>query len=701
MDIQKLLSQFVASLLQSAGFGGESSTKTEKTGVEIRREFQSRIDRGDKISNEELLAVPLHHVPAKLTDQWLEAKNNANQPAKSPIAERWSREFSGQPERSLADDLATINEATPQAVAVANEQNRTSFQTPEPSQPAMVKPPATPPGPAGDKRPNFYHQRDPNGNTMAELLTARDGSKADRGGRSKAEVKRQIKAWANHFDAQQKGPSQRPDYNSPGGAEVAPATPATSPATQSPATPSVRDQWIQSQQPNADGTPAQPGTAGNRAELVHAITEGQDNASEGQPGPKQPQTSTPLPDDVVEANTNGSPASEEPSGQSVKADSLQLGLDAVGTFGDAVVPGLGVVADGANAAISVGRMFTDPARAGEHAQNAAISTVSMVPFVGDLAKVFKGKRTGKTIGRASNMMKGSAIGGAVASAMAAGRKPRRETDGQRADNLHGMPDDAGQRESIKPDNGGGESSEQAGRPSPMPAPGGGNLGGHADNFAQEQKEQEQAGKKSRLYAGLDGSLKGLTITAGALAVAFTGGAAAIAGFVGSKAWKLMERLETNNDRILGQNTGLAQYNGKLAESYAVSEAASIERGRNKADAVAGPVSWLNEEQSEMKASMDEIRNPIEAMNAQLVAFQSAVVNKVNDVLGVTELVGNVLESIASMIGVEVGKGEATDTQAFFQDLSDGKFDGYRPDFYEGGRDRILKDQKDHDEVFRR
>ena len=69
----------------------------------------------------------------------------------------------------------------------------------------------------------------------------------------------------------------------------------------------------------------------------------------------------------------------EPSRGSTAMDALQLGIDGLG-----IVDPTGA-ADGINAAISGIRMFTDPQRREEHLQNAAISAVSMVPYIGDTA----------------------------------------------------------------------------------------------------------------------------------------------------------------------------------------------------------------------------------------------------------------------------------------------------------------------------
>ncbi len=96
-------------------------------------------------------------------------------------------------------------------------------------------------------------------------------------------------------------------------------------------------------------------------------------------------------------------------------DATQAVLDGVGLAGDAVAPGAGVAADGTNAVISLMRAASDPGNAGTHLTNAAISTVSMVPFVGDLAKVFKyGGKGARAAGKAGKAGKAARAAGVSA-----------------------------------------------------------------------------------------------------------------------------------------------------------------------------------------------------------------------------------------------------------------------------------------------
>lgn len=79
-------------------------------------------------------------------------------------------------------------------------------------------------------------------------------------------------------------------------------------------------------------------------------------------------------------------------------DMLQTGLDAGGVVDPSPIT------DGINAGVSIVRAFTDPQNAGKHIVNAGVSAVSMLPYLGDLAKVFKyGGKAGKVAGEAGKV----------------------------------------------------------------------------------------------------------------------------------------------------------------------------------------------------------------------------------------------------------------------------------------------------------
>jgi hypothetical protein len=109
-----------------------------------------------------------------------------------------------------------------------------------------------------------------------------------------------------------------------------------------------------------------------------------------------------------------------PAGSNGSLNTIQNTLDGVGFAGDAVLPGAGVAADGANAVVSLLRAATDGNNRGTHLRNAAISGASMVPFVGDAAKLLK-HGGGKAYGDGGGG--GSDGGGSVSGAAGDGEDP--------------------------------------------------------------------------------------------------------------------------------------------------------------------------------------------------------------------------------------------------------------------------------------
>jgi hypothetical protein len=107
-----------------------------------------------------------------------------------------------------------------------------------------------------------------------------------------------------------------------------------------------------------------------------------------------------------------------PAGSNGSLNTVQNTLDGVGFAGDAVIPGAGVAADGTNAVVSLLRAATDSNNRGTHLRNAAISGASMVPFIGDAAKLLKhggGKAYGDGggSGGGSNGGNGESVSGAA------------------------------------------------------------------------------------------------------------------------------------------------------------------------------------------------------------------------------------------------------------------------------------------------
>lgn len=366
-------------------------------------------------------------------------------------------------------------------------------------------------------------------------------------------------------------------------------------------------------------------------------------------------------DESTAAVIHGKPpepkAGEKPSKGQTAMDSIQLGLDAVG-----VVDPTPVV-DGVNAAISLVRAVKDPKRRGEHLQNAAISAVSMVPYIGDTAKLLKAKRAGKTV---SNAVEYSAD---AAKAKGEARESARE-------HVDRVIDAWKERNKID----GGDDSAKDADASKLPPPG---PEGSTRDIESERETEEGLEQQEKWNDWLKQSTEKV--------IGFTGAV----GKFGVGIWAGVEGLKALNTGVIALNRDLAEYNGQLAQSYAEFEADEIQRKMEKGQAVDGPMSRLLEQQSELKSNVEQFTNPMKAIAIEVQAFGTKMVNYMFALVEAIPGVKGALEAIEDKLGG--GGDELTDWQNFFADVSDGKFDGKAPSF-DGRRSKILPD-RDHREVF--
>lgn len=143
-------------------------------------------------------------------------------------------------------------------------------------------------------------------------------------------------------------------------------TPSSSPVI--PATPIVEPAAVrQSIQGDSGSQESQANVGDFLSEARRAILSGRSKADEGQ-----------------QASSGGTNSA---------IDSIQTILDVAGVADPTPI------IDGVNMVMSLGRAVVDPSNAGHHLVNAATSAVSMVPFVGDLAKLGKfGSKAGAKAG---------------------------------------------------------------------------------------------------------------------------------------------------------------------------------------------------------------------------------------------------------------------------------------------------------------
>jgi hypothetical protein len=355
--------------------------------------------------------------------------------------------------------------------------------------------------------------------------------------------------------------------------------------------------------------------------------------------------------------TNG-----EPSRLSTATDAAQSALDAVGVVDPTPI------SDGINAVWSLGRAFTDPERRGEHLTNAAISTVSMVPYIGDTAKLLKTGRYAKTASRLSKWNEGTS-----AATKTAQRGNYREAAG-----------------SVLGGNGGsgGDNIETVGQGGAAGGNGGSNIPPVSPGISPGGDDEREGEAAAR---GFFGQLH----DAGEAVLGFTGplgkGALQVVAFI--------EGLKLLNSGVIALNRDLAPFNGQLSAAYAQGDADQLQRDIRKGDELSGPLSTLIAEQSELKDSMDSIVNPIQAISIGVLGKVTEVVNEVLKVTRVVEASSAALEGIKKalfdLLGIVEAEVKLTGGQQFFHDVSDGKFDGKEPTF-NGSRNLFKTDQERKD-----
>ncbi len=233
-------------------------------------------------------------------------------------------------------------------------------------------------------------------------------------------------------------------------------------------------------------------------------------------------------------------------------DMMQTGLDAIGVMDPTPI------ADGLNAGISVARAFTDPANAGRHLVNAGVSAVSMIPYIGDLAKVFKygGKgakaaKAGEEAAQAGSQSGGigSAIGGLLGGLGGGGSS--NGGGGGFAGMFGGL-------------FGGGGGGGSGGTPS-GPASGG-NAGG-----------------------GSNGNILGM-LAVGAIAV--------VAALKALDVW--INRTVASGERLLDSQRDLAKYSGELSNAFAMSDTRDVLRNVREAQYLDSSAAGLAGSQSDLK-----------------------------------------------------------------------------------------------------
>lgn len=232
-------------------------------------------------------------------------------------------------------------------------------------------------------------------------------------------------------------------------------------------------------------------------------------------------------------------------------DMLQIGLDGLGVADPTPI------VDGVNAGISVVRAFTDPKNAGTHLVNAGISAVSMVPYIGDIAKVFK--YGGKAV-KAGKLGKKTAESGVWKDSWGKSGIPRKMEGGI-----------------------GGVIGNIAGGLFGGGGGGSGNGGGGNDSAESDGTSGESSGGGSGW-----GSLLGIA----AAAIGITGAFRALGSWI--------NRTVANGEKLLDSQRNLARYSGELTNAFSLAATRDVFREMREAKYLGGSASGLAGAQSGLK-----------------------------------------------------------------------------------------------------
>ncbi len=411
---------------------------------------------------------------------------------------------------------------------------------------------------------------------------------------------------------------------------------------------------------------------------------------------------------------------DRPPGRGETAmDTLQLGLDAVGVVEPTPI------ADGTNAAISLVRAATDKERRKEHLQNAAISTAGVIPYVGDLAKLAKIPRAGKTVRNAARLADGagdavkatdraSDAGKATTAAQRAAKAEDRAAYRRRVRRALGVSTEQDEREAIargETAGGGGGASSGGGGGGGDASGGSGGSGGDDGGPPPDGPQPNSGDDPQRRRRARDESVRemeeevisrrkasdklkewGEKITESTLLVGKM-----VGGYIA-----LYESTRLVNKGNLAYHQHLEEVNADVARAMAIREIAGVRRDIRQGRAMAPALTEAAEADTAMEDVRERFTTPIKRIGTDLSASfaksQASLINFADTVTGASkglnmladgtewltgkmDAFGTGITALLNMIpGVNVkppggGGAAGTQTSRLLDDMMDGKLDG--------------------------
>jgi hypothetical protein len=392
---------------------------------------------------------------------------------------------------------------------------------------------------------------------------------------------------------------------------------------------------VQSPQPGSQ-SPIQPPPLNNQPSMPGAPPIQPIPAPPVQPTSTPPQPAEPQSVQPVKPVQPQPSEPSENSGSMISGtlDAVQTGLDVAGTVGDAA-GGAGAIADGANVAISLGRAATDPKNAGKHLFNAGVSLVSMVPGIGDFAKVFKyGPKAAKEAKAVAGAEKAASKGtGNLADSTPIPGKDQVDAIINRVEQQYaektGIP--------LMGNHGGGSGGSGSG------SSGGSGSGGSGGNDDASSPGSQPPGDPLS-----DKNVKPMTDKITELAGTF--GTLVTGGLAYAKTTELLNRA------VLEYHKNIQGFNGELSAAYGRLESGRMGRDIQNAQDFGGSIAGLADAQNRLEESMRDFQAPFTEMGTDIqtgLTYLASLAVEIIDILDpFSELYGPLKNSIFKWLGMK-------------------------------------------------
>jgi hypothetical protein len=308
------------------------------------------------------------------------------------------------------------------------------------------------------------------------------------------------------------------------------------------------------------------------------------------------------------------PDTEEESNSFNSIDSLQLMLDAVGVVEPTPF------ADVTNAGISLARAIADPVNSGRHLQNAGLSLISTLPYLGDVAKLAKGYgKTGKTVGNSIDAFASSSAPKLLEwfGARSGGKHFSNGTNASGGSSSSGGL--LGSLAGIFGQGNSGQSSKSQQQHSPGSGSGNGgggsppNFGGNNGGFGSGSNDPNNS-EKLLDTVDVAGGFSNLAITVGAL----------ISGFRLLNNW--VNKTAERGKAMVEANREMALYSGEMATAMMRYDHSEVQRKIDEANYLGASGASLAASQSDLEKSRSDYNKPYARTwnNIQTATNQAAV-----------------------------------------------------------------------------